>query len=231
MPVVLGGSVAASTPAPVSHPASSAWASNIWMGTASSGPALTLADVRGIIGASTGTAASLTGAGVGVALIDTGVAPVAGLPATQVVNGPDLSFESQSSALRYLDTYGHGTHMAGIIVGNGVNTGNVGIAPKAKLTSIKVGAASGAVDSTQIIAALDWVVQHRNDDPSYPIRVVNLAYGTGGEPSHYTDPVMAAVEQAWKAGIVVVAAAGNGPHTKMSDPAIDPFILSVGSAA
>src|SRR5690349_23886484 len=78
MPLALGGSGGApvSAPAP-SHPASSAWASNIWMGSASSGPGLTLADVRGIIGAGSGAAASLTGAGVGVALIDTGVAPVA----------------------------------------------------------------------------------------------------------------------------------------------------------
>ncbi|HKT01127.1 MAG TPA: S8 family serine peptidase [Rugosimonospora sp.] len=223
--------VAATAPVAAGRPPIPGGWQGQWMGSASTVVSARLSDVRTMIGASSGPAATLTGAGVGIALIDTGVAPVDGLPASQVVNGPDLSFESQAPALRYLDTYGHGTHMAGIMVGNGTYTGNVGLAPKAKLTSIKVGAASGAVDITQIIAALDWVVQHRNDDPAYPIRVVNLAYGTGGEPSHYTDPVMAAVEQAWKAGIVVVAAAGNGPHTKMSDPAIDPFVLSVGSAA
>jgi serine protease AprX len=229
MPLALGGGVAASTPAPVSHPASSAWASNIWMGTASSGPALTLADVRGIIGANTGAAASLTGAGVGVALIDTGVAPVAGLPAAQVVNGPDLSFESQSAALRYLDTYGHGTHMAGILVAKDTATGTVGLATKAKLTSIKVGTANGAVDVSQMVAAIDWVVAHRNDDPANPIRVINLSYGAGGTPNYWTDPVQFAAEQAWKAGIVVVAAVGNGGGA-MTDPATDQFILNVGSA-
>jgi serine protease AprX len=52
--------------------------------------------------------------GVGVALLDTGVAPVAGLPPGQIVNGPDLSFESQAANMRYLDSYGHGIHMAGI---------------------------------------------------------------------------------------------------------------------
>jgi serine protease AprX len=203
------------------------------MGGESSVVSATMTDVRNMIGLGPTTAAAkFTGAGVGIALIDTGVAPVPGLSAGLVVNGPDLSFESQSGALRYLDTYGHGTHMAGIMVGNGTADPNsLGLAPKAKLTSIKVGTASGAVDATQVIAAIDWVVQHRRDDPYYPIRVINLAYGAGGTPNHLTDPVMAAAEYAWRAGIVVVAAAGNGPHTKLSNPAKDPFVLSVGSAA
>ncbi len=229
LPVAASGHAGTSAAASGAHPASSAWASNIWMGTASSGAALTLADVRGIIGANTGAAASLTGAGVGVALIDTGVAPVPGLPAAQVVNGPDLSFESQSAALRYLDTYGHGTHMAGIIVANDTATGTVGLAPKAKLTSIKVGTSNGAVDVSQMIAAIDWVVAHRNDDPANPIRVINLSYGSGGTPNYWTDPVQFAAEQAWKAGIVVVAAVGNGGGS-MTDPATDQFVLNAGSA-
>src|SRR5204862_7162184 len=99
------------------------------------------------------------------ALIDAGVVPVPGLPAAQIVNGPDLSFESQSDKLRYLDTFGHGTHMAGIIVGNDSSVGLKGIATKAKLTSVKVGSAGGVVDVSQLLAATDWVVQHRNDDP------------------------------------------------------------------
>jgi serine protease AprX len=208
----------------------SGWAGNIWLGGASTAKSLTLANVRTVIGADTGAAASLTGGGVGVALIDTGVAPVPGLPAARVVNGPDLSFESQSTSLRYLDTYGHGTHMAGIMVGNDTATGTKGIAPQAKLTSIKVGTSNGAVDVSQIIAAVDWVVAHRNDDPANPIRVLNLSYGTGGMPDYWTDPVQFAVEQAWKAGIVVVAAVGNSGG-QMSDPATDQFILNAGSAA
>jgi serine protease AprX len=209
---------------------STSWSSNIWSGSASSGPALTLRDVRTVIGADAGTAATLTGQGVGVALIDTGVAPVPGLPAAKVVNGPDLSFESQSANLRYLDTYGHGTHMAGIIVGNDTATGTKGLAPNAKLTSVKVGTSNGAVDVTQMISAIDWVVAHRNDDPANPIRVINLSYGTGGNPNYWTDPVQFAVEQAWKAGIVVVAATGNTAG-QISDPATDQFVLNVGSTA
>jgi serine protease AprX len=229
LPVVLADRAAGPSGLAATHGVSSAWASNIWMSTAASGTALTLANVRNIIGADSGKAAGLTGAGVGVALIDTGVAPVPGLPAAQVVNGPDLSFESQSSSLRYLDTYGHGTHLAGIIVANDTATGTVGLAPKAKLTSIKLGTANGAVDVSQMMAAIDWVVAHRNDDPANPIRVMNLSYGTGGTPNYWTDPVQFAVEQAWKAGIVVVAATGNGGGP-MTDPATDQFVLNVGSA-
>jgi serine protease AprX len=207
------------------------WAS-LWMSGGTVGSTgTTLADVRRLIGAASGTAARLTGAGVGVALIDTGVAPVPGLPAAQIVNGPDLSFESQAANLRYLDTYGHGTHLAGIIVGNDTASGTRGIAPKAKLTSIKLGTANGAVDVTQVIAALDWVIAHRADDPANPIKVINLSYGSGGTAPTWSDPLAYAVERAWSAGIVVVVAGGNGTNTPdtLTNPASDQFMLAVGS--
>src|SRR5215207_4285403 len=169
---------------------------------------------------------------VGIALIDTGLAPVAGLPSAQVVNGPDLSFESQSASLRYLDTYGHGTHMAGIIVGNDTATGTKGIAPKAKLTSLKLGTSNGAVDVTQVIAAIDWVVAHRNDDPANRIRVLNLSYGSGGNPNFWSDPLSFAVQRAWKAGIVVVAAAGNDGNSspRLANPASDLVVIGVAAS-
>ena len=209
------------------------WAGR-WLSTATGTTAGTaLKDVRTVIGADTPGTAALTGAGVGVALLDTGVAPVAGLPAGQIVNGPDLSFESQAPGLRYLDTYGHGTHMAGIIVGNDTATGTKGLAPGVKLTSVKLGTANGAVDVSQVIAAIDWVTQNRTNDPANPIRVINLSYGSGGDPAAWTDPLQFAVEQAWKAGIVVVAAAGNDGSAAptLSDPATDPFVIAVGAAA
>ncbi|WP_433606156.1 S8 family serine peptidase [Dactylosporangium sp. CA-139114] len=195
--------------------------------------ATTLAQVRSSIGADTGAAAALTGKGVGVALIDTGVASVPGLPAAQIVNGPDLSFESQAANLRYLDTYGHGTHMAGIIVGNDSASGSKGVAPDVRLTSVKIGTATGAVDVSQMIAAIDWVVQHRNDDAANPIRVLNLSYGSGGAGQSWTDPLQFAVQKAWKAGIVVVAAAGNNGNAAgaLTNPAMDDSILSVGATA
>jgi serine protease AprX len=218
-------------PAAATGVAASHWAS--WLGAAATDPAVTLSQVRTLIGADTGAAASLTGSGVGVALIDTGVAPVAGLPASKIVNGPDLSFESQAPALRYLDTYGHGTHMAGIIAGNDTATGTKGLAPNVKLTSIKVATANGTVDVSQVIAAVDWVVQHRNDDAANPIKVINLSYGSGGTPEEWNDSLGFAVEKAWKSGIVVVAAAGNDGNSagSLANPASDEWILSVGAAA
>ena len=142
-------------------------------------------------------------------MIATGVAPVPGLPAARIVNGPDLSVESQAPHLRYIDTYGHGTHMAGIIVGNDAATGTTGLAPEARLTSIKVGAANGAVDVTQVIAAVDWVIQHRNDEATHPIKVINLSYGSGGQAQPWNDALGFAVEKAWPSGIMVVGAAGE----------------------
>jgi serine protease AprX len=238
LPLALAAS-AGPAPAAVAAPVRPAlpagnWASGAWSsGTDTAGPVATLASVRSIIGADTGAAANLTGQGVGVALIDTGVAPVPGLPAAQIVNGPDLSFESQSTNLRYLDTYGHGTHMAGIIVGNDSATGTKGLAPKAKLTSLKIGTATGAVDVTQMIAALDWVVKHKGDDPANPIRVVNLSYGSGGNPPTWTDPLQYAAEKAWQAGIVVVAAVGNNGNDAgtLTNPATDEWIVGVGATA
>ncbi|MFC7533930.1 S8 family serine peptidase [Actinoplanes sp. GCM10030250] len=214
-------------------PQGRAW-SGTWLTTATgTGAGTSLKDVRTIIGADAGAAAKLTGAGVGIALLDTGVAPVAGLPAARVVNGPDLSFESQADNLRYLDSYGHGTHMAGIIIANDAASGTKGLAPGAQLISLKLGTANGAVDVSQVIAGIDWVVEHRNDDPNNPIRVLNLAYGSGGNPSAATDPLQYAVERAWKAGIVVVAAAGNDGNgeAQLTNPATDPFVISVGAAA
>jgi serine protease AprX len=106
----------------------------------------------------------------------------------KVVNGPDLSFESQADNLRYLDTYGHGTHLAGIIAGrsddattiNGSSSSSfLGMAPASRIVNIDVADSQGAVDVSQGIAAIDWVIQHRNDN-GMNIRIIALAYGTDG---------------------------------------------------
>ena len=173
-----------------------------------------------------------TGDGVDIALIDSGVVPVDGLTVPgKVINGPDLSFESQAENLRYLDTFGHGTHLAGIIAGrDDAGSEFSGMAPDARLLSVKVADAQGAVDISQVIAAIDWVVQHRYDE-GMNIRVINLAYGTDGVQPYQVDPLSHAVERAWKAGIVVVVAAGNdGNAALLRNPAINPFIITVGAA-
>src|SRR5437763_12929888 len=128
------------------------------MSTTSGTTSVTMSDVAKAIGVPTG----VDGTGVGIALVDTGVAPVPGLPSAHVVNGPDLSFESQGSTVRYRDTYGHGTHMAGILIGDDSTTGFKGLAPGAKLTSVKVSTAAGSADVSQVLAGIDWVQQHRN---------------------------------------------------------------------
>ncbi len=190
-----------------------------------------------VLGADAFWDAGLTGRGVDVALIDSGVVPVEGVTvAGKVVNGPDLSFESQASQLRYLDTYGHGTHLAGIIAGHdeGAVAGDpnafLGIAPGVRLLSIKVADAVGAVDVSQVIAAIDWVVQNR--DVGFDVRVLALAFGTDGIQDYRVDPLAYAVEVAWRKGIVVVAAAGNDGNAveRLRNPAYDPFVIAVGAA-
>ena len=172
------------------------------------------------------------GSGIDVALIDTGVVPVDGLTwPGKIINGPDLSFESQADNLRHLDAYGHGTHLAGIIAGrDDADTQFSGMAPGARIVNLKVADSSGAVDVSQVIAAIDWTVQHRHDN-DMNIRVITLAYGTDGTQPYQIDPLSDAVERAWEAGIVVVVAAGNdGNAAPLRNPAVDPFVIAVGAA-
>jgi serine protease AprX len=182
-----------------------------------------------------------TGKGVDVALIDTGVVPVNGLTTPgKIVNGPDLSFDSQFDEVRYLDTFGHGTHMAGIIAGRDdavtkVQKGNhdnfLGVAPDARIVNVKVGNDVGAADVSQVIAGISWVVQHRSSD-GMNIRVLNLSFGTDGTQDYVLDPLTYAAEVAWRKGIVVVVAAGNEGFgsPKLNNPAYDPYVLAVGAA-
>jgi serine protease AprX len=184
----------------------------------------------------------ITGRGVDVAVIDSGVAPVEGLSgADKIVNGPDLSIESQNATVRYRDTSGHGTHLAGIIGGRDSSVaagreaketkGFLGIAPGARLVSVKVAPASGATDVSQVIAAIDWVVQHRRDN-GLDVRVLNLAYGTDGTQDYRVDPLAYAVEVAWRKGIVVVVSAGNRGfgNAQLNNPAYDPYVIAVGAS-
>lgn len=196
---------------------------------AESGASHAALDMEALAEVTRADAAWLTtrGRGIDVALIDTGVAPVAGLGTT--VNGPDVSFDAGDPNVRHLDGYGHGTHLAGII--NGDTPGDLGLAPDSRLVSIKAGAANGAVDVSQVIAAIDWVTQHHGRD-GLNIRVLVLAFGTDGVQDYQIDPLAHAVENAWRHGIVVVVAAGNGGQqtTSLNNPATDPFIIAVGAS-
>lgn len=184
-------------------------------------------------------AEGVTGKKVTVALIDTGVAPVPGLVADKdkVMDGPDLSFDSQSEGARYVDGFGHGTHLAGIIGGQDQGWDRkkphpsvfAGVAPEAQILNLKVGAADGGADVSQVIAALDWIVEHKKKS-GMRIRVAALAYGTATPQPWQVDPLARAVENAWRAGIVVVTAAGNdGLDAPLLMPAVDPHVLAVGA--
>ena len=147
-----------------------------------------------------------------MAVLDTGVAPVPGL-SDKIVNGPDLSLDYQGGLPESVDAYGHGTHMAGIIAGRDAGsltdpTHFVGVAPDARIVNVKVGAADGATDVSQVIAGIDWVVQHRHDN-GLNIKVLNLSFGTLSTQSYTVDPLAYAAEVAWTHGVMVVAAAGN----------------------
>jgi serine protease AprX len=220
-----------------------AWAGVAWSATGydPAADANSMFKTTAYTGAAAWWNAGYTGEGVDVAVIDTGVSPVAGLDgAGKVVNGPDLSLESQNPALAYLDTSGHGTFMAGLIAGHDATltapysaapaSAYRGMAPDARIVNVKVGVADGGVDVSQVIAAINWVIQHRTDN-GMNIRVINLSYGTNSTQAAELDPLSYAVEQAWKKGIVVVAAAGNSSYQDekgLSNPAYNRFVIGVG---
>jgi serine protease AprX len=176
----------------------------------------------------------VTGKGVDIALVDSGTVPVDGLKG-KVINGPDLTLESNGPA-KNLDTYGHGTNMAGIIAGRDDATTNpsgdssdfVGMAPDSRIVSIKVADAKGQTDVSQAIAAIDWAVENKNAN-GMNIRVMNMSFGTDGVQSYLLDPLAYAAEQAWHKGIVVVVSVGNSGSGVLNNPAYDPYLLAVGS--
>ena len=118
--------------------------------------------------------------------------------------------------------------MAGVIAGNGAASDGKwrGVAPGAKLVSVKVAGPDGSTDVSVVIAALQWVVTHR---AQYGIKVLNLSFGTDSLQPYAIDPLNAAVERAWAAGITVVVSSGNrGPGT-INKPGDDPFVITVGA--
>jgi serine protease AprX len=191
-------------------------------------PGASLDGVRRATGADTLDA---TGRGVDIALVDTGVAPVAGLDAPgKVVDGADFSAQSGDRDLRHLDAFGHGTHLAGIVAGEDREAGFEGIAPDARIVNVKVGAADGSTSLVRLLAGIDWSVRNR-DRGDRNIRVLALAFGAPALGSYRNDPLAYAVEQAWKRDVVVVAAAGNGGAEtgRLDSPAYDPYVLAVGA--
>ena len=174
------------------------------------------------------------GAGVTVALLDTGISGTPDL-AGRVLPITDLAGTLQpcvnlSGEPTCADGYGHGTFLAGIIAGDGTASDGryLGVAPGADLVSIKVGASDGSADVSNVLAGIQWAVSFRD---RYDIRVLNLSLGTTSTQSWEVDPLNYAVERAWAEGIAVVVAASNrGPAPgTISKPGDDPYVITVGA--
>ena len=207
-------------------------------------------ETRGELARTTATIGALTarlqygygGAGIGVAVIDSGITPNhddLGASATSKSGQRVTKFVDfiNNSPVKY-DDWGHGTHVAGIIAGNGYDSygERAGVAPKANIISLKALDAEGKGRISHIIAALDWIVANRTQ---YNIRVVNMSLGAGVFESYHTDPLTLAAKRAVDAGIVVVAAAGNYGKAKdgttqygaIGAPGNAPWVLTVGASS
>ena len=182
-----------------------------------------------------------TGAGVGVAVIDSGIAHRADLndPTGKSRVVYEQSFVSSQTAL---DDYGHGTHVAGIIGSDGLaSTGTgftrtyKGVAPGVNLIDLRVLDQNGNGYDADVISAIETAISLKN---TYNIRVINLSLGRPVYESYTLDPLCQAAEAAWQAGIVVVAAAGNYGRTgtygingygTIAAPGNDPYVITVGA--
>ena len=178
----------------------------------------------------------VTGSGVTVAVLDTGVAPnlpdLAGrlVQVTDDLSGQVTPCKNLSGELDCNDRYGHGTFIAGLVAGNGASSGGKwkGVAPGARVLSVKTAGADGSADVSNILAAIQWVVSFKD---RYNIRVLNLSLGTDSRQDWRVDPLNYAVERAWAAGMTVVVAASNeGPAPgTITKPADDPWVITVGA--
>jgi serine protease AprX len=183
--------------------------------------------------------AGYTGKGIGVAVIDTGIqgdVPDFRVSQSDATSRVIASAVTNPAATTAADTFGHGTHVAGLIAGNGTdlpatdpNYGKyAGVAPDANLIAIKAADDAGNASVLDVIDGLQFAVDHKAD---YNIRVVNLSLKSSVAESYKTDPLDAAAEAAWNSGIVVVAAAGNdgtAPDAVSYAPANDPYVITVG---
>ena len=177
------------------------------------------------------------GSGVGVAIIDSGVATTTDLRDSRIVGWKDFVNNKKAP----YDDAGHGTFVAGLIAGDGTaslpleNGGYAtmqfrGVAPAANVIGIKVLGSTGQGRASAVMAGVLWAVVHKND---YGIRVINLSIGSNPVAPVQYDPIAQAVELAWKHGITVVCAAGNegefGPGGILS-PGNSPYVLTVGAS-
>ena len=171
-----------------------------------------------------------TGKGITIAVIDTGVFPHADLikPTNRIIAFKDFINEQEGP----YDDNGHGTHCAGDAAGNGLRSEGLytGPAPEASIIGLKVLDQDGGGNLSTIMEGIAWCIKHKEE---YNIRIISLSLGAQSYESYRDDPLSIAAQEAWHNGITVCAAAGNsGPDPKtISTPALNPFIITVGSTA
>ncbi|HLH29951.1 MAG TPA: S8 family peptidase, partial [Terriglobia bacterium] len=180
----------------------------------------------------------VTGNGIGVAIIDSGIATHPDLP--NVVNAVDFVDSTRTGGY---DPFGHGTHVAGTLAGNGAASGgmHMGSAPGVGLIDLRVLDGSGSGYTSDVIAAIEWAVTNQNaagkNGRSMNIRVINLSLGHEPFESATTDPLTLACRTAVQNGIVVVAAAGNlgkdatgkTVYGGITSPGNEPTVITVGA--
>jgi len=164
----------------------------------------------------------VTGAGVGVAIIDSGVTPRTDF-GSRLVQVQIPTYDGTSPD----DSIGHGSAVAGVAAGQSPDGKYIGIAPGATVYAIDVARADG-VYTSDVIAGLDWVLQNAKANN---IGVVNLSLTETTPSSYFTSALDAAVDQLWSQGIVVVVSSGNfGPNSEEFAPANDPWVITVGAS-
>lgn len=172
------------------------------------------------------------GRGVGVAIIDSGVyahPDLAGrIVATVDFTGSTVTTTTAVGALG--DPGGHGTHVAGLVAGNGAASGGAytGVAPCANIVDVRVIDATGNSNTGIILRGLQWVLANKN---TYNIKVANMSFGATQSGSYKIDPLATAAEVLAFSGITTVVSAGNsGPlYNTITSPATDPFVITVGA--
>ena len=173
----------------------------------------------------------VTGKGVGVAVVDSGVHPHPDLAGRIVAAVDFTSAVPTTSNVPLTDLGGHGTHVAGLIAGDGKSSDGVytGVAPQANIIDVRVIDANGNSNTSIVLRGLQWVLANK---ATYNIKVVNLSLGSHVSASYKNDVLATAAEVLIFSGITVVVSAGNtgpGPET-ITSPANDPYVITVGAA-
>jgi serine protease AprX len=178
------------------------------------------------------------GSSLTVAVIDSGIAPMADFSG-RIVGTYDFTNYQGGASVPAVDEYGHGSHVAGLLGSSGASSNGTyaGVAPGVKLLSLRVLTRNGSGKTSDVIAALQFAVANKS---RFNIRIINLSLGHPVYESAQTDPLVQAVEAAVRSGIVVVVAAGNygrNPVTGavgyagIASPGNAPSAITVGAAS